>query len=42
MVASEETIGLSNLWFLDHINKKNMDKPIADETGISNGPWPWY
>ena len=42
MVACEETIGLSNTFFMDHITKINLDGPFVDELGTSIGPWPRY
>ena len=37
MVACEQTVGLSNTFFMDNINKK-MDGPFVDELGTSTGP----
>ena len=35
MVACEETVGLSNNFFMDNLTQKNLDR-------TSTGPWPRY
>ena len=42
MVACEETVGLSNNFFMDNLIPKNLDGPFVDELGTSTGPWPRY
>ena len=42
MVACEETVGLSNNFFMDNLTKKNLDGHFIDELGTSTGPWPRY
>ena len=42
MVACEETVGLSNKFFMDNLAKKKLDGPFVDELGTSTGPWPRY
>ena len=42
MVACEETVELSNYFFMDNLTKKTLDGPFVDELGTSTGPWPRY
>ena len=42
MVACEETVGLSNIFLMDNLTKKNLDGLFVDELGTSTGPWPRY
>ena len=42
MVACEETVGLSNFFFMVHILKHPLDGNLVDEPGTSTGPWPRY
>ena len=42
MVACEETVGLSNNFFMDNLTKKTLDGPFVDELRTYTGPWPRY
>ena len=42
MLACEETVGLSNLVFMDNTFKKNLSGTHVDEPGTSTGPWARY